>query len=224
MSLKNIFSEFRKNVVENVTSLSTVSSNEMKNSKTLLIVGLGNPGTRYAKTRHNVGSWVIDTLSQKYKVKLTSKGKSKIGMVKISNTTIHLMKTTTYLNESGPPIVSQLSKLNLSSKNLLVICDDIDLPNAALRLRQSGSHGGHNGLRSIIAVLGTNVFNRIRIGIDRPYNNGEPIRSSDEIANWVLSPPNDKELKEIQLTINKIADSIEIIAEPNFENAMTLLN
>ena len=224
MSLKNIFSAFKKSVGENDTSFSTANLNEMKNNKTLLIVGLGNPGTRYAKTRHNVGSWVIDTLSKKYKVKLVSKGKLKIGIIKISDTTVYLVKTTTYLNESGPPIVSQLSQLKLSSKNLLVICDDIDLPNASLRLRKSGGHGGHNGLRSIISALGNTEFCRIRIGIDRPYNNGDPIRSSEEIANWVLSAPNDVELKEIRLTIAKIADSIQIIAESDFENAMTFLN
>ena len=224
MSLKNIFSEFRKNIVENISPLSTVNSNNPKNNKTLLIVGLGNPGKRYAKTRHNAGSWVIDTLSKRHKVALLSKGKARIGTFKISNTTIHLMKTKTYLNESGLPVISQLSKLNLSSNNLLVICDDIDLPNASLRLRQFGGDGGHNGLRSIISVLGTTEFYRIRIGIDRPYNDGGPIRSPDEIANWVLSSPNNEELEELKSTIIKAADSIEIIANSNFENAMRLLN
>ena len=140
MSLKNIFNEFRKNIVENIPSSSKANSN----ANTLLIVGLGNPGENYAQTRHNVGSWVIERLSKRYSVKLRSKGKAKIGTFNISNTIIHIMKTKTYLNESGKPIISQLSQLHLSTTNLIIICDDIDLPNASLRLRQSGGHGGHN--------------------------------------------------------------------------------
>ena len=190
----------------------------------MLIVGLGNPGENYAQTRHNVGSWVIERLSKRYSVKLRSKGKAKIGTFNISNTIIHIMKTKTYLNESGKPIISQLSQLHLSTTNLIIICDDIDLPNASLRLRQSGGHGGHNGLRSVISALGTTEFNRIRIGIDRPYDDGQPIRSPDQIANWVLSQPNSEEFEELKIAISTIVDSIEIIVNSSFENAMTLLN
>src|SRR5690606_31448329 len=98
-----------------------------------------------------------------------------------------------YMNVCGPPIAAELRRLKLKPDQMLVIYDDLDLPVGQVRIRLQGGHGGNNGMRSIIGAVGSGDFPRIRIGIDRPYDNGRPVRDPDRIGDWVLSRPSDAE-------------------------------
>jgi peptidyl-tRNA hydrolase, PTH1 family len=134
-----------------------------------VIVGLGNPGVKYDHTRHNVGFDVIDMLSEQLMMPLDKKKFHGIyGMKNINDEKVILLKPQTYMNLSGESVRPLLDYFNISVEDLLVIYDDLDLPVGKIRLRQKGSPGGHNGIKSLIAHLGTQNFKRIRIGVDRP--------------------------------------------------------
>jgi len=136
-----------------------------------LIVGLGNPGKLYDQTRHNIGFEVIDELSDKLNIPLDqSKFKGIYGVGYVNGEKVFLLKPLTYMNLSGESIRAVMDYFDIDVEDLVVIYDDLDLPVGKIRLRQKGSAGGHNGIKSTIAHLGTQDFNRIRIGIDRPTN------------------------------------------------------
>lgn len=134
-----------------------------------LIAGLGNPGRQYEQTKHNMGFMVIDELSYKFAIPLDQakhKGLYGIGMYKGEK--VLLLKPLTYMNLSGESIRAVMDYYDIPLEDFLVIYDDLDLPVGKIRIRQKGSAGGHNGIKSTIQHLGTQQFNRIRIGIDRP--------------------------------------------------------
>lgn len=134
-----------------------------------LIVGLGNPGKQYEATRHNIGFEVIDELSRQFNIPLDqSKFKGLYGIGFYKGEKILLLKPLTYMNLSGESIRAVMDYYQIELEDLVVIYDDLDLPVGKIRLRQKGSPGGHNGIKSTVAHLGTQEFNRIRIGIDRP--------------------------------------------------------
>jgi PTH1 family peptidyl-tRNA hydrolase len=134
-----------------------------------LIVGLGNPGKQYEHTRHNIGFEVIDELSRIFDISLDqAKHKGLYGIGFYKGQKILLLKPMTYMNLSGESIRAVVDYYQIEEDNLVVVYDDLDLPVGKIRLRQKGSAGGHNGIKSTIAHLGTQEFNRIRIGIDRP--------------------------------------------------------
>ena len=134
-----------------------------------LIVGLGNPGKQYDQTRHNIGFEVIDTLSDQFSIPLNqSKFKGLYGIGLHNGEKVLLLKPLTYMNLSGESIRAVMDYYQIELEDLLVIYDDLDLPVGKIRLRQKGSPGGHNGIKSTVAHLGTQEFNRIRIGINRP--------------------------------------------------------
>jgi PTH1 family peptidyl-tRNA hydrolase len=135
-----------------------------------LIVGLGNPEPKYDRTRHNIGFAAIDALAQDWKVHLaeTKRFKGEIAEVRTGGEKIYLLKPLTYMNRSGESIQSVLSWYKLDPESVMVIYDDMDLPLGRIRIRMSGSAGGHNGVKSTIDQLGTQKFPRLRIGIGRP--------------------------------------------------------
>ncbi|WP_160725698.1 aminoacyl-tRNA hydrolase [Bacillus sp. USDA818B3_A] len=134
-----------------------------------LIVGLGNPGKQYHQTRHNIGFEVIDALSEQFSIPLNqSKFKGLYGIGLHNGEKVLLLKPLTYMNLSGESIRAVMDYYQIELEDILVIYDDLDLPVGKIRLRQKGSPGGHNGIKSTVAHLGTQEFNRIRIGIDRP--------------------------------------------------------
>lgn len=134
-----------------------------------LIVGLGNPGKQYDQTRHNIGFEVIDVLSEKLNIPLDqAKFKGVYGVGHVKGEKIFLLKPLTYMNLSGESIRAIMDYYQIEDEGLVVIYDDLDLPVGKIRLRQKGSAGGHNGIKSTIAHLSTQEFNRIRVGIDRP--------------------------------------------------------
>lgn len=141
----------------------------MTDKRTTLITGLGNPGEKYARTRHNAGFMVVDCLAYEYNIQLS---KQKFDLVfgkgMIEGASVILAKPMAYMNRSGQPLKKLADYMGLTSENLLVIYDDIDLAFERIKIKKMGGHGGHNGIRSLVESFGTNDFTRIRIGIGRP--------------------------------------------------------
>ncbi len=134
-----------------------------------LVVGLGNPGKKYDKTRHNVGFDYIDTIAKEYGIKLKNnkKQKAEVGMGFIDNTKVVLIKPTTFMNLSGEAVRIVMDYYGLDYEDILVVYDDLDLDIGKIKLRPKGSSGGHNGIKSIISHIGTQEFKRIKIGIGK---------------------------------------------------------
>ncbi|MCL5037803.1 MAG: aminoacyl-tRNA hydrolase [Chloroflexi bacterium] len=167
----------------------------------LTVVGLGNPGTEYAQTRHNLGFRVIDELAKRAGVKLKRQGKGREARAKIDDRNVLLIQPLTYMNLSGKAVQSALYRHEISIGNLLVISDDFNIPLGKLRLRKSGSAGGHNGIQSVIDCLGTEEFARLRIGIG-------PVSHGNDAVEFVLSSFTAEEEKVIQDIIPEAADSV----------------
>lgn len=180
-----------------------------------LIVGLGNPGRQYAYTRHNVGYEVVDLLARRYGVVLaTRKCQALVGEIEIHDERVMLAKPVTYMNLSGDSVSLLAKRNNVKHEDMLVIYDDMDLPLGKLRIRPSGSAGGHNGMKSIITRLGGNDFPRIRIGIGR---------EGDAIEH-VLSRFNKREREQIDYAVDRAADAAEAIYINGLESAMNAFN
>ncbi len=168
-----------------------------------LIVGLGNPGKQFEHTRHNIGFKVIDDLSDRLGIPLDrTKFNGIYGMGNISGSKVLLLKPLTYMNLSGECIRPMLDYYDIPLENLIVIYDDLDLPVGKIRMRTKGSAGGHNGIKSMIAHLGTQQFNRIRIGIDRPTN-------GMKIPDYVLGDFTNDEMVNVKESINKSSSACE---------------
>jgi len=137
-----------------------------------LIVGLGNPGKEYEDTRHNIGFKVVDNIAKEYNIEINrQKFKGTYGEGFIDGEKVMLLKPTTYMNLSGESVREVMEFYNLDNKDILVIYDDISLDVGTLRIREKGSAGGHNGIKSIIAHLGSDVFSRIKVGVGQPNVN-----------------------------------------------------
>ncbi|MGH2374076.1 MAG: aminoacyl-tRNA hydrolase [bacterium] len=140
-----------------------------------LVIGLGNPGRRYRGTRHNIGWEVLDRLAREHAIRIaTEDGWAEVGRGAIGGQRVLLARPQTYVNASGTAVADLRRRHRIAPRDLLVIVDDLDLPVGTVRMRARGSHGGHNGLRSIIDALGTSDFARIRVGIGRPPGGVDP--------------------------------------------------
>lgn len=140
-----------------------------------LIVGLGNPGKQYAAHRHNVGFQIVDLLAERHGLRFDSKqGKAQVALGLLHEERVALAKPQTFMNEAGTSVGALMRFYKLEPSDLLVVYDDLDLPLGVLRVRAGGSSGGHNGMKSIIAVLGSDQFARLRVGIDRPPGRMDP--------------------------------------------------
>lgn len=183
-----------------------------------LIVGLGNPGKKFDRTRHNVGFEVIDKCQNNLNIELDqAKFKGAFGFKKVGNDKVFLLKPLTYMNLSGESIVPLMNYFKMDKEQLLVIYDDLDLPAGKIRLRQKGSPGGHNGMKSIVQHLGTDQFNRIRVGIGRP----EP---GTAIPDYVLGtfPPDDRQ--KIDEAVDKATEAALSWTEKDFLKVMNEFN
>ncbi|MEH7159163.1 aminoacyl-tRNA hydrolase [Neobacillus drentensis] len=166
-----------------------------------LIVGLGNPGKQYEHTRHNIGFEVIDALSSEFSIPLNqSKLKGQFGIGFYNGEKVILLKPLTFMNLSGESIRAVMDYYEIDKEDLLVIYDDLDLPVGKIRLRQKGSPGGHNGIKSTVAHLGTQEFNRIRIGIDRP-------QAGMSVPDYVLGRFRPDERAPMEESVKKSADA-----------------
>ena len=189
-----------------------------------LIAGLGNPCAEDSHNRHNVGYWCINRLARLHNIRLKSSRLAALGEGEIAGSPALLVKPRTYVNKSGDAVASALSRFKGSPERLIVIYDDLDLPSGAFRMRQRGGHGGHNGLKSIIAAAGTNEFPRIRIGIGRPHIDGEPSWEPETIGPWVLSDPTPEEVEVLRAAVAKVAEAVEVVLSDGVEAAMTAFN
>ncbi|KIX89874.1 peptidyl-tRNA hydrolase [Staphylococcus microti] len=183
------------------------------------IVGLGNIGKRYERTRHNIGFEVIDYLLDQNRIELDKqKFRGAYTIERINGEKVMLIEPLTLMNLSGEAVAPLMDYYNIEVEDLLVLYDDLDLPQGHIRLRQKGSAGGHNGMKSIIAHLGTSDFKRIRIGIDRPTN-------GMSVPDYVLQKFSDAEMKTMQPVIEHVAKAVEaFINNEKFENVMTHYN
>ena len=182
-----------------------------------LIVGLGNPGKEYAGTRHNCGFMVIDRLASKLNVDVDqNKFKGLYAKVKYHGEDIILLKPQTYMNLSGESVNAVMNFFKIDKEDLLVIYDDLDMTVGKLRLRKTGSAGGHNGIKNIIAHLNSQDFKRIRVGIDRhKYMN---------VADYVLSRFSKVEIEAIEQGIENAANAVLDYLDNDFNHAMNYYN
>jgi PTH1 family peptidyl-tRNA hydrolase len=188
-----------------------------------VFVGLGNPGKQYDRTRHNIGFEVITALSQRWQIALTENRKfqAKFGEGSVSPVgKVRLLQPQTYMNRSGQTVQATLSWFKLPPTSVLVIYDDMDLPLGRLRLRLNGSAGGHNGMKSIIAQLGTQNFPRLRLGIGIPPSGDR----KEETIGHVLGKFAPDEVPLVQSTINLAVETIEYSLKQGLEKAMSLYN
>lgn len=185
----------------------------------LVVVGLGNPGNTYARTRHNVGFDVIDVLSEKMGIDVRKKmSHTLVGEGYYQGERIVLCKPQTYMNDSGRSVVELVNWYKPEPDRLLVIYDDIDLPLGKIRIRKSGSAGTHNGMRSILAQYGRQDFPRIRVGVGAKPEGWD-------LADWVLSHYTSKEEQQTQFdAFLRAADAVMMLAKDGTEKAMQSYN
>jgi peptidyl-tRNA hydrolase, PTH1 family len=183
-----------------------------------LIVGLGNPGTEYERTRHNLGFMLVDLLASGFgaQVKRTE-CRALVGRAEIAGKAVELAKPQTYMNLSGEAVKCLLQKEERSRERLIVISDDLALPFGKIRIRPNGSHGGQNGLRSIIDRLGTNEFIRLRIGI-------QPEHPISNASNFVLERFSKAEAEKVEDILKTSADAIRTIINDGVDKAMAEFN
>jgi PTH1 family peptidyl-tRNA hydrolase len=182
-----------------------------------LIVGLGNPGPRYARTRHNVGAMAIERAAARWGIQLREAGGFRTGRGTLPAGSVALAGPVAWMNESGPAVRGLLDDLYLSPERLVVIHDDLDLPVARIRVKQGGGAGGHNGLSSLIQALQMSEFTRIRIGIGRPAPDIDP-------ADYVLSPFSKDEWPNVEQTIGSAVEALEVLFADGVSAAMNRFN
>ena len=193
-------------------------SQQSEESTRWLIVGLGNPEKKYAANRHNVGFHVLDRLAVKAGVSITDRRfQGWFGKASVGPHSMLLLKPTTFMNASGEAVAKAASFYKVPVKHVAVVYDDIDLAFPRLRLRAGGSHGGHRGVESVIAALGTRDFPRVRIGVGRPPSGVDPIAH-------VLSDFAPEEQPEIEKTMDQAVEAALSLVRDGLDKTMTRYN
>jgi peptidyl-tRNA hydrolase, PTH1 family len=184
-----------------------------------VIVGLGNPGSKYTETRHNAGFWFIEEVARKYSASFRPEKKfhGEVAKITLEGNDIWLLKPATFMNRSGLAVQSLLSFYRFSTDQLLVAHDEIDLPPGTAKLKSGGGHGGHNGLRDIISQLGSNDFYRLRIGVGHPGN-------KDQVVDYVLSNASRDDRILIDRDIDDAVSVMPDLASGALERAMQSLH
>ncbi|MBX6332148.1 MAG: aminoacyl-tRNA hydrolase [Gemmatimonadaceae bacterium] len=187
-----------------------------------VILGLGNPGRNYEKTRHNVGWWVVDHLADVWHLGTWREdGQALVASGHVDGTPVRLVKPLTYMNLSGKVLIPYRKRPTWSAAtDLLVVVDDVAIPVGTYRLRARGSAGGHNGLKSVEQELGTREYARLRIGI-RPVN---PERRIGDLADFVLSPFGSVEREEVLALLPRLTDAVTLWVREGIEAAMNAYN
>ena len=184
-----------------------------------LVVGLGNPGDKYENTRHNVGFMTADVLAERKGVPVQRlKFKALTTTLTLGGAQVLLMKPVTYMNLSGEAVGEAARFYKIPPERVLVISDDVSLPAGKLRIRRSGSAGGHNDLKNIIAHLGTDAFPRIKVGVG-----GKPHPDYD-MADWVLGKLSGEDKKAVDAAVERAADAVERYIQDGPDKAMSLFN
>lgn len=184
-----------------------------------LIVGLGNPGAEYTNTRHNAGFWWVDCVAHDESMSLRPESKfhGLAGRVGSGSDELWLLQPQTYMNRSGLSVVALARFYKVTPEQILVVHDELDLPPGAAKLKQGGGHGGHNGLKDIIAHLGSPNFWRLRLGIGHPGDR-------NEVANFVLKPPRQEEQRVIDDAIDVSLKVLPLLRKGDFPKAMHQLH
>jgi len=183
-----------------------------------LIVGLGNPGKRYERTRHNVGFLVVDWLAQRHAVRVEMRlDEVLVGEWRDDGTRVIFAKPQTFMNRSGSAVKNLLHECRETPDDLLVVYDDLDLPFGRIRIRAKGSAAGHRGMLSILEHLGDASFSRVRVGIGRPPEGVDP-------ADYVLAPVDGEEAVEFDKVIERAADAVDCFISEGLQRAMELYN
>ena len=184
-----------------------------------LVVFLGNPGTKYEMTRHNAGFMAGDAMAKAQGAAINrSRFKALTGTCDIGGETVMLMKPQTFMNLSGEAVAQAVSFYKLAPDHIIVVSDEVALPIGKLRIRTKGSAGGHNGLKNIIALLGTDQFPRIRIGV------GAAPHPDYDMADWVLSSFKGKDAEDILAAAARAAEAVECYITKGADRAMNLYN
>lgn len=184
-----------------------------------LVVGLGNPGKKYDKTRHNIGFRVVDEVAHRRSAVFEKDEKLSLlkARFRLGGEVVLLVKPTSFMNLSGTVVRPLLEKNRLTAEDLLVVVDDLDLDLGRLRIRCKGGSAGHNGLQSIIDEIGTNNFVRVRVGIGRSCNKGE-------VVDYVLSGFSDDEIPVVDEVVGKAADAVRMLLDEGAARAMNTFN
>lgn len=185
-----------------------------------LIIGLGNPGFKYAATRHNIGFEVVDRFATKYRIPFdTHEKEASTGRGRVAGQAVMIAKPLTYMNLSGRAVAKLVRSYLDSPQEMIVVYDDVDLPVGKLRIRERGSAGTHNGMRSIIAELGTEDFPRLRFGI-----RGATAESSRDLADYVLGSFDEAERQLIDTTAPRALDALLMFVRGDLRRAMNEFN
>ena len=184
-----------------------------------VVAGLGNPGILYQRTRHNAGFQALDVLADELSIKVTKRGFSGVyGEGNYLGERVVLVKPTTYMNLSGESVGEAARFYKVPADHVLVISDDVSLPVGKLRIRKSGSAGGHNGLKNIIQHLGTDAFPRIKVGV------GMPDHPDHEMIDWVIGKPQGEEAKTLRAALDRAADAALSVIDEGPDRAMNRFN
>lgn len=168
-----------------------------------LIIGLGNPGSKYRATKHNIGFITLDEIAYREKIKFNKNMfEADLAEFFVNGEKVVLIKPQTFMNESGRAVGPLMTYFQVSPEDVVVVYDDLDLPIGKIRLREKGSAGGHNGIKSLISHLGTQNFNRVRVGIDRP-------KAPQTVVSYVLSPFGKETHDDMLQAVNASADAID---------------
>ncbi len=183
-----------------------------------LIVGLGNPGPEYAHTPHNLGFLTVDKLAREGGIHVgRPECRSLVGLGRLEGREVALAKPLSYMNLSGGPVKALLEKYGLGLESLMVICDELNLPWSSVRIRERGSAGGHNGMKSILQALGSQEFLRVRLGI-------APAHPVEDGAEYVLGPFRRSQEKEVEDLVGRAAEAVRSILAEGAAKAMTRWN
>lgn len=203
--MANIFDLFKK--IESRSTAAPVSA---------IVVGLGNPGKEYERTRHNVGFVAVDYIAERLGVRIDrAKYHAMVAECELGGKRVLLMKPTTYMNNSGVAVAEAASFYKIPPESVVVLHDEISFEPGKIRLRRKGSAGGHNGLKSIIAHLGSEDFPRIKIGV------GQKPNPEYDLADWVLGRMPEADAKLLSARLGDIEDSVRLILDGKIDDAMS---
>ena len=208
MSIFDIFDKIKSKDTSNLTG-----------AVEYIIVGLGNPGLKYENTRHNAGFMAVDTLAEKHKADIKKlRFKSLTGEIMLGGKRCLIMKPSTFMNNSGEAIVEAMNFYKIPIENVIICYDDISLEPGKLRIRRKGSDGGHNGIKSIIYLTGSQDFPRVKIGV------GQKPSKEDDLAGWVLGNFPSEDIPKMQVAAANACNAVETIVSGNIDKAMNLYN